>query len=423
MNLLEITPKIISIVEEYEARGGITKNEACRSLMEKHGGSRSTYWKAFTYLLSSKGGDRIESRVVHPNKQQKRLFPTESNKKLNKFKNKMKHVGLILDLVEKYRLVGDCYINNIKNKKITYFSTKFTIDSRQQVDSVTVTDDEKYLGVYTIQARHDLVEKLPLFLYDYIYDPVNELSEIKKECLEICNPFIERCLELLQSDYAHSPFFSSIWRDECKSNTYIWNGKGQAIPNLESEFLKILGRYYFLISKDLSPNFKIDSCDEQKIVSNFTSAFYPRNKLLREFDPIPPYKKKMNKSNSIDTNKILLKLDVDTIHEYFMKTTDENRTKIMMRCNPKDANDPFDTTRGHFLMHGFADDNFNDPSGIVEYYLYWIIELDIFSSLELYIVRFAFMLGVTQNMIEEFEPNYNIKQLSQLIRNINKCYY
>jgi hypothetical protein len=383
----------VAIVKEYEDKGGITKNEACRILMADHGGSRSTYWKGFEYLLSNNGDNLIESRIVPPNKQQTKLFPTESNKKMTEFQNKLDHVESILNLIEKNPSIGDCYFNDIKNKRITKFSKKFAIYFQQEADSIRKTNEEKYLDIYTLQARHDLLEKLPLFLYDYVQDPDNGLTNVKEECLKNCNPFIERCLKILQEDYSNSPFFSNTWANECKSNTHVWNGRGQIIPNIESEFLKIIGRYYFLISKELADKFKIDSCDEQKTISNFAMAFYPRKKIMRGFDPI--------KEQIVDS---------DDLYNYKWKTVSNLNTAELPISVPDDIPDAFDTL-GNRLMHGFYDDDFNDPAGIVEYYLNWIISLKILSSVELEMITIIFIRGIVQKQIEKDRTDETTKRL------------
>lgn len=361
--------------------------------MAEHGGSRSTYWKGFENLLGDKGGNLIESRIIPPNKQQTKLFPTESNKRMSEFKSKLDHVHRILNLLEKNPSIGDCYINDIKNKRITKFSKKFAIYFQQEADSIRKTNEEKYLDVYTLQARHDLLEKLPLFLYDYVYDPDNGLTKVKEECLKSCNPFIERCLQILQGNYSNSPFFSNFWGYECKSNTRIWRGRGQIIPNIESEFLKILGRYYFLISKELANKFKIDSCNEQKTISNFTMAFYPRSKVMIGFDPI---KKQLVES--------------DDLYNYKWKTISDLNTSQFPIPIPEDIDEGFDTL-GNRLMHGFYDDDFNDPAGVVEYYLNWIISLKILSSLELGMIIITFIRGIVQKQIEKDRTDETTKRL------------
>ena len=55
--------KIIQLVKEHEDRGGITKNEACRILIENYGGSRSTYWKCFDYLMGPILAMKLKQRL------------------------------------------------------------------------------------------------------------------------------------------------------------------------------------------------------------------------------------------------------------------------------------------------------------------------------------------------------------------------
>lgn len=88
INIEQVCKKIIQVVKEREIDGGVTKNEVCVILREKYGGSRSTYWKGFERLLGSDSTDEIELRLIPPNKQLEKLFPTDKNKKIEEFQKK-----------------------------------------------------------------------------------------------------------------------------------------------------------------------------------------------------------------------------------------------------------------------------------------------------------------------------------------------
>ena len=95
---------IVKIVQEYEEKGGISKNEAANRLIDLHGGSRSTYWPLFDKLVKE---DQIELRSR--TKQQFRLYPTESKKKIQDFQDKMNSVSKLLKLLDSFPEIGDCF--------------------------------------------------------------------------------------------------------------------------------------------------------------------------------------------------------------------------------------------------------------------------------------------------------------------------
>lgn len=394
MRLNETIQKVINLVEEYEDKGGITKNEACRILMEKYGGSRSTYWKSFDYLLGNKGGNLVEARIVPPNKQQKKLFPTESNKRLEEFKIKLEALDKLLDLIDDNSSIGDCYFNDIKSKTITHFSNRYIPYFHQEAEQIKKNDSEEYIDVYTLQARHDILEKLPLFLYDYVYDPHNGLVKVKEESLKFCFSRIERCLKMLQCDYSNSPFFSNSFIKKSKNNMHIWNARGQRTSGVESEFLKILGRYYFLMSKEFAKGFKIESCREQNIISRFAQIYYPRKKIVKAFDPV---------EKTIVESKDL--------YDYKWKSLRQLDEVTYLPIPPPDDLIGGFLTLGAKIIRSFYDDDYNDPAGITEYYLNWFINLKIFSTLELGIITLIFIRGIVQKQLEKDRDDSTTKRL------------
>ena len=393
MRLEQTTQNVIDIVKEYEDKGGITKNEACRILIEKYGGSRSTYWKSFDYLLGKNVGNLIEARIVPPNKQQKKLFPTESNKRLAQFKIKLEIVDKLLYLIDKNPSIGDCYFNDIKIKTVTNYSKRFTPYFHRESEFIKKYDSDQYGDSYTLQARHDILEKLPLFLYDYVHDTDNGLIKVKEECLKHCYSKIERCLKILQRDYSNSPFLTNTYIKESKNNLHVWDARGQLVSGIEVEFLKILGRYYFLVSKVFSQRYKIESCKEQQIISDFTKKFFPRKKIERAYDPI---KKTTFESNELYDYKIKSMADLD-------KATN------LPLPPPDDFSEGFNSL-GARIMHSFYDDDYNDPTGIAEYYLDWLFNMKVFSKLELGIIAILYFRAIVQKELEKNEKDSQLRR-------------
>lgn len=384
MRLEETNQKIIDIVKEHESKGGITKSEACRILMNKFGGSRTTYWKSFNYLLSDSGGNKIEAKIVPPNKQQQTLFPTDSANKLADFKKKILTVNNLLDLIEKYPLIGDCY-TEIKNCP-THFSKKFVPYFHREAEVIRIDiKSEQYSDAYTLEARHDILEKLPAFLHDYINDPITELDSVKSDCLSLCNDVISRSVSMLQKNYSKSPFFSNEFYNNVESNLHVWYSRGQKTPGIEADFLRSICRYYFLTSVTFAPKFKPDSSPQQRMISDFVRIFYPRKKLqipregLYDYDYLS-----MRQLNTANIPPPPL-------------TVPEIMEKI-------------EASLGRKFMAGFYDDDFNDPTGITEYYLNWLISLKIFSIIELDIIAITFFRATMQKKIEGESYSGNLKR-------------
>jgi len=82
-----------------------------------------------------------------------------------------------------------------------------------------------------------------------------------------------------QNDYTDSTCFSRQFKKDCKSPTCVYLLRGLPLSDVFPEFLKILGRYYFAISKKFSKDMKIESCKEQKIITTFIPKFFPQSKI------------------------------------------------------------------------------------------------------------------------------------------------
>lgn len=384
MRLEETNQKIIDIVKEYEGKGGITKSEACRILMNKFGGSRSTYWKSFDYLLSDEGGNKIEAKIIPPNKQQQTLFPTDSAKKLADFKKKILAVNILLDLIEKYPLIGDCY-TEIKNCP-THFSKRFIPYFHREAEVIRIdVTSEQYSDAYTLEARHDILEKLPAFLHDYISDSRTELDSVKAECLSLCNDVISRSVSMLQKNYSESPFLSNEFYNNIESNLHVWYSCGQKIPGIESDFLRSICRYYFLVSVEFAPKFKPDSSPQQRTISAFVRIFYPRKKLQIQREGL---------------------YDYDYLSMHQLNTANIPPPPL----NLPGVIEEIEASLGQKFMAGFYDDDYNDPTGIAEYYLNWLISLKIFSVIELDVMRIIFFRATVQKKLEGESYSGNLKR-------------
>lgn len=300
--------------------------------------------------LEANSDNEIEARVVPPNKQIEKLFPTDKKKKVDEFYLKLTSVERLLDFIEKTPQIGDCYENSKNNK---------FLGSPNNIEAETIRKHTKNeIEVYTLQARHDILEKMPLFLINYINDKKNDFSkDAKSDCMKIITPLIIRCVSNLQHDYSESVYCTNKFIEESKVTTHVYFGKIDAEPDIIAEFLKILGRYYFLISMKFTTRMNIDSCKEQKIISDFMNAFYPKSKINR----------KKYETILIETivDYIISKPPYNLVSPSEKKILDSVMGNISGKLIKK------------YLLYGET-----DPLTIFEYYLKWIIYHGIFSKLE-----------------------------------------
>ena len=353
MNIGEGCKKIVELVKEKEITGGITKNEVCEILRKKHGGSRSTYWKCFDQLLSPNSNDEIELRVVPPNKQLEQLFPTDKNKKVDEFRKEFDKAVQLIDLVEKNPLIGDCYDYPENDKEL-----QAVMDVEVEVIR-KYTDEE--ISFYTLKARHDILEKISLFLINYINDKNNKFSECaKKESMEIITPLMIRSVSILQNNYSESVYCSDNFYNKGKNTKHIYLANIEPESDIAVEFLKILGRYYFLNRKKSSDEFKMNSTKNQIIISEFTKVFYSK------ID---------SKEDSHDNENI----HDDALGIYFTETRPYNENldakslKILNRTI---------TSLAGKIMKKYLLYKESDPIKIHEFYIEWFLRLEIFNDLE-----------------------------------------
>ncbi|MGI0026564.1 MAG: hypothetical protein ACREAD_01810 [Nitrosopumilaceae archaeon] len=359
----EVKTNIVKLVEEHETKNGISKNEAAIILITRHGGSRATYWKYFNELLAE---GQIELRNV--TKQQQRLFTTLKNRKINEFREKIKHVENLLELLDKDLVTGDCFSWHVTDQIPLDGYHMRELELWKQVIGYT-KEFERFDGApnaFCLQARYDIIKNLPSFLVNYINDPQNEFSDsVKDECMKIIYSVMTRCFQMLQRDYTNSPYYSNQFYDNHKINTRISLVRGLPLPDLQAEFLRIIGRYYFLISKNYSKNGAIDSCDEQRIISRFVQNFFPKSKIPND---------KMSES-----------ITVDHIVEYWLDNQKPRRK--FFKSGMIERLDEVHKALGGKLAKKFDRYGNNDPFIVANYYNEWIFSLGLFSLLEKRIIE------------------------------------
>ncbi len=274
-----IIKSIKEILEDHE-KEGITQKQLTIILSDRGICTGTVYYK---YKKSLMDAGIFELRKV--GKQQKRCFLTEKLKKINVFKLKIKNVENLLEIITKYPLVGDCF-TLFKNDSMPGLTTK-NYDKIHFWRDYTLIEylegKKEQTDLYSLQARHDLVKTLPEFLAYYIYDPQNGVNDaIKKDCLIVCEPIFNKCREILREDYTESSCYSNQFKKNSKVGGRVYSLRGRPTPDVRAEFLKILGRYYFTVSKELAKNFKHESVKEQKTITLFVESFFPSSNVVSE---------------------------------------------------------------------------------------------------------------------------------------------
>jgi len=359
---------IVKIVKKYEEKGGISKHaialEITSSLI---GGSRKTIWKAFNELIEEK---QIELRPYK--KQQFRLFTTDSRKKILEFEDKMEIAQKLLKQLEKFPEIGDCVFIKETDKipnldqnnydKMTHYGQPVKHFSQDETPIVIPVETK------CLQARYDILNNLPLFLVHYINMSQTEFSKsMKDESRKIINPIIDKCISMMGSDYTNSPYYSNKFAEKYgSSEPGVLLCKGLPLNDIRFEFLRTLGRYYFLISNEFSKGYKIDSCNEQKIISDFVTSFFPKSTITND---------RLN--NSIDKDSII-NYQISSRHHFLKKNTLARIKNVMQKSDGVKF-----STRYEYYGH-------NDPFIISNYYIKWIFRLDLFSNIEKTIIQTNF---------------------------------
>jgi len=234
---------------------------------------------------------------------------------------------------------------------------------------------ENFELVWSNNGRRDFLKDLSTFLVNFIYHPKNKFSnQLKEELMKMITTLITKSLKIYQHDYYEYPNNSIQFYDKCKKNLkknmilFIMLDKGAALPDIEAEFLKTLGRYYYCISRKFSKNMKYNSCKEQKVISNFINAFFQDRKLEHNVD-----KKYSN-------NELLNII---------------NETKIASLVSSKGEKDSLvaklrKSLTGKLIQLFVDSENyFDDNHTIKEYYFGLFFELDLFSNVEKQILRYV----------------------------------
>ena len=211
---------------------------------------------------------------------------------------------------------------------------------------------------------------MSLFLINYINEKDNDFSkDAKQECMILMTPLIIKCVTILQKDYSESVYCSNQFINNTNITTHIYFGKIESEPYIVAEFLKVLGRYYYLISRKFTNKFKIDSCKEQKIISEFARMFYPKTTLNYAED---------SEKIHIDVLAMYMLENGPPYHEMISSEELKILDKVMSGLAGKIVK--------KYVMYSET-----DPLNIYDYYIKWILSLQIFSKLER---RIIMMLAV-----------------------------
>lgn len=282
--------KTREILSKYELTG-MSKNRLIQELQISQVASRVTVLEYLPEMADPKRGNIIELRKPQ-GKITPLCFPTKSNLIMVKLKEKFRLVNKLLDLIEDYPTLGDGFIPIPSFKDLHKNNEKLPPDSGTEdtsdlnlelIHSNKTTFGELMTIVHlrVHKARHDLLKELPLFLTWYLNQPKLKYSkQIKEECIKILTPIFLRSLKMLHNDYGDSIHFSKQAREHISKtlprDTALMTRliKSQTMPHVDSEFLHILGRYYYTISKQFSHKMGVNSSNEQRLISNFIISFY-----------------------------------------------------------------------------------------------------------------------------------------------------
>lgn len=284
---IEVYDRVRSIISGYEVEG-ITKNRLIQILQEKGVATRKTVYGYWNDLLQRK---IIEERRVGV--QQKKYFPTKENQSLTKISDKINIVKKLLSFVDSHSTLGDCFATSKQFSifpELTVPTTPIQINLAAStfVELIerehTFSNKKMTIEIYSHMARHDLIKELPSFLIYYLNDPLNNYTEqVKEEALKLVVPLVVKCLDLMQRDYSYESKCSKQFKTKIRSTlnkhevVSIIGAKGLPLSHVQTEFLKILGRYYFCISRSFSKNMKFDSSKEQALISSFVRSFFDVN--------------------------------------------------------------------------------------------------------------------------------------------------
>ncbi|WP_428324349.1 hypothetical protein [Nitrosopumilus sp.] len=284
-----IFEKISDVLSEYELTG-ITKNELVRILQEAGIASRVTFYEYFDEMADPKKANIIQM-ITPKGKINPICFPTPENQSLVRLKEKFKSIRNLLNLIKKYPELGDCFIplpnlkkihNSEKIPPMTGYGQNTSLYSDIiHSEKTSFGESNSYIILRSHMARHDLLKELGIFLTHYLNSPKRKHSkQIKEKCIKILTPTFLQALNILSEGYVNTTTVSKELKKTIQttapidSAVFIGLVRAPTMPQVEVEFLKILGRYYYTISKRFTKNMELDSCREQKIISQVIRDFY-----------------------------------------------------------------------------------------------------------------------------------------------------
>ncbi|MDF2426049.1 MAG: hypothetical protein OPY08_06420 [Nitrosopumilus sp.] len=379
-----IFEKISEVVSEYELTG-ITKNELVRILQQEGIASRMTFYEYLDAMVDPKGANTIQ--MIVPKGQINAIcFPTPANQIMVQLKTKFKSVVNLLDLIKKYPSLGDCFIPLPNLEKVfdgekippeTGFEHHSSLYSEIiHSKNYTFGDSRSYITLRFHGARRDILQDLSIFLTHYLYSPHRKYSkQIQEECIKILTPTFLHALKILNNDYVETINVSKELKETIQlkapkdAAVFVILIKAPSMPQIEVEFLKILGRYYYTISKQFSKKMELDSCKEQQIISKVIKNFYCENELENNMD------EQLDSQDIENIIKLNNNLSVNRDKESELKHVygfDENSLAIkLVKTFSKDEEDT------------------DDALHIKIYYLKLFLSLDIFSKKEQQIIEYV----------------------------------
>ena len=367
----DVTNAILEILNEH-SESGISKNGLIQMLIKKKISSRETFYSfykegRFARIFEERGDGKYQ-----------KLYPTNSTKNLTIFKSKLQKLEKLLDFMEKWDY-GDLVENPkdvAKNLEVDYKKFEFWLHYNTHFEDTTDIDHtykikrKKKTGqrrIYSVMGRHDLLKNLPLFLTSKVSEYVKD-EESNKEYFLLIQPIIIRTLKLLKEDYVRSnlvaePSLIHFLRPDEKISLQLKINlvTGISDPNINSNFLKVLGRYYFSIATSLSKNMQLESSREQKIVSDVIKEFYSKNTELENITEITDWQKFIAAHESHEKMP-------DKLHEEFHQIYDHSIGGRMIELSENIKN--------------------NDPYFLRNYYIELFQILDIFTEPEIKIICF-----------------------------------
>lgn len=388
--------KTREILSKYELTG-ISKNSLIVELQNEQIASRMTVLEYLDEMADPKRGNIIELRIPE-GKINPLCFPTKSNLVIVKLKEKFKTVVALLDLVEKNPLTGDLF-GNIPSLKDFPKLLDLEPDTGHNQTSMLfmeiihpkknpLANSEFAILLNSHSARKNLLQFLSLFLTTYLNLPKIQLSkQIKEECIKIITPIILRSFRILNDDYSQSLNISKEVKEIIQNSmpddsiVSVELVKGTTMPHVETEFVKILGRYYYSISKKFTKDMQYDCTKEQKVISKFLTDFY-----------VTP--------NSVESVGTLDDHDIKSI----VKNNANNRFSRDKESTIKNEYDLDPDSLALRLAKTFENNVYNDDAfHIKKYYMELFAKLGLFNKKEQQILDYV--LNQEQTLLKSIKPD------------------